>query len=259
VFVPFNIAAILLKSLTGIQVSPQAIWEWVQCAGEEAILKLEAELTAMKDKLPDAEQIEAAMAQLPLLIGGDGVMVPFRPNEGNPEGKTIWQEVKVGILTRLGKRITKEGKEVSITARRRLVAVLGDIEAFKSRMWLASLKEGILQAILVVWISDGGRGFWGMFYDLFSKHAQGILDFYHAAQNIWKGAKSWFDGRTRKAQEWFASARHLLRIGKAKEVLDDMKGSLKSENLSNSARKTLSNVVYYLETHSDHMSYDRYK
>ncbi len=89
--------------------------------------------------------------------------------------------------------------------RRRLVAVLGNIEAFKSRIWLASVKEGILKASIVVWISDGGRGFWGVFHDLFSNRAQGILDFYHAAQNIWKGAKSWYDGRTKKAQEWFAS------------------------------------------------------
>jgi hypothetical protein len=259
VFIPFNIAVVLLKTLTGIEVSSEAIWDWVQCAGKEAMSKLEAELAALKDKLPDAEQIEAKIAQLPLLIGGDGVMVPFRPNEGNPEGKTVWQEVKVGILTRLGKRITGKGKEVSVTVRRRMVAVLGNIDAFKSRMWLASVKEGILEAGTIVWISDGGRGFWGVFHDLFSKKAQGILDFYHAAQNIWKGAKPWFDGRTKKAHEWFASARHLLRAGKVKEVLDEMKDALKSKDLADSVQKTLKNVISYLETHIDHIGYDRYK
>jgi hypothetical protein len=259
VFIPFNIAVTLLKTLTGIEVSSEAIWNWVQCAGKEVMSKLEAELAALKDKLPDAEQIEAKIAQLPLLIGGDGVMVPFRPNEGNPEGKTVWQEVKVGILTRLGKRITGKGKEVSVTVRRRMVAVLGNIDAFKSRMWLASVKEGILEAVTVVWISDGGRGFWGVFHDLFSKKAQGILDFYHAAQNIWKGAKPWFDGRTKKAHEWFASARHLLRAGKVKEVLDEMKDALKSQDLADSIQKTLKNVISYLETHIDHIGYDRYK
>ena len=88
--------------------------------------RLEKELDSLKDKLPDTEQIAEKIAQLPLLIGGDGVMVPFRPNEGSPDGKTVWQEVKVGIITRLGKRITKKGKEVSIFVRRRLVAVLGN-------------------------------------------------------------------------------------------------------------------------------------
>lgn len=259
VFVPFNIAVTLLNALTGIEVSAESIWNWVQYAGTEAMSKLEAELAALKDKLPDADEIAAKVAQLPLLIGGDGVMVPFRPNKGNPEGKTAWQEVKVGILTRLGKRITSKGKEVSVTVRRRMVAVLGNIEAFKSRMWLASVKEGILEASVVVWISDGGRGFWGVFYDLFSKHAQGILDFYHAAQNIWKGARSWFDGRTKKAHEWFASARHLLRTGRVKEVLDEMKGALKSQGLAAPAQNALKNVISYLEAHVDHINYDRYK
>jgi hypothetical protein len=259
VFVPFNIAVTLLKTLTGIEVSSGAIWNWVQYAGRVAMLKLEAELAELKDKLPDADQIEARIAQLPLLIGGDGVMVPFRPSKGTPEGKTAWHEVKVGILTRLGKRITGKGKEVSIMLRRRLVAVLGNVEAFKSRMWLASVKAGMLESSVVVWISDGGRGFWGIFHDLFSKKAQGILDFYHAAQNIWKGAKSWLDGRTKKAHEWFISARHLLREGKAKEVLDEMKDALKSKGLADSVQKTLENVISYLETHIDHISYDRYK
>lgn len=259
VFIPYNIVVTLLKTSAGIEVSPEAIWNWVQYAGREAMSKLEAALAALKDKLPDAEQIEATIAKLPLLIGGDGVMVPFRPNGGNPEGKTVWQEVKVGIITRLGKRITSKGKEVSIIVRRRLVAVLGNIEAFKSRMWLVSVKEGILKASIVVWISDGGRGFWGVFHDLFPKKAQGILDFYHAAQNIWKGAKSWLDGRTKKAYKWFASARHLLRAGKAKEVLDEMKDALKSQNLADSVQNTLKNVISYLETHIDHINYDRYK
>jgi hypothetical protein len=64
VFVPFNIAVTLLKTLTGIKVSSQAIWEWVQCAGREAMLKLEAELAALKGKLPDAEQIEAKILKV---------------------------------------------------------------------------------------------------------------------------------------------------------------------------------------------------
>ena len=40
-----------------------------------------------------------------------------------------------------------------------------------------------------------------------SDYAIGILDFYHAAGNLWRGAKAWLDGRTNKARQWFASAR----------------------------------------------------
>jgi len=35
-------------------------------------------------------------------------------------------------------------------------------------MWLESLQQGILTARTVVWLSDGGRGFWRLFRDCFS-------------------------------------------------------------------------------------------
>jgi len=259
VFVPFGIAASLLKTLTGVEVSAGAIWNWVKCAGEEAMARLQRELEALKDQVPDAEEISLKIASLPLLIGGDGVMVPFRPNGGSPKGKTVWREVKVGIIARLGQRITKGGKRVSLLVRRRLVAVLGTIEDLKPRLWLASVKEGILEAKVVVWLSDGGRGFWRLFREKFSNYAHGILDFYHAAQNVWKGARAWFDGRTKKARQWFASARRRLRLGKAKEVLDEIKGGLRTEDLPDSVCKTLENLVTYLEGHRDHINYARYK
>jgi len=260
VFLPFNMASSFLMTLFCMEVSPTAIWNWVQCAGEEAMARLEKELGDLRNGLlPTAEETEAAIARLPLIIGGDGVMVPFRPDGGKPEGKTVWREVKVGIFARLGSRITRKGREVSVLVRKRVVAVLGNIEAFKSRMWLTSLKEGILQTGIVVWLSDGGRGFWGVFRDLFADRAQGVLDFYHAAQNLWKGARSRFDGRTTRARKWFASARQLLRLGKTKEILGEMRDALNSEDIPNSVKKTLKNVVFYLESHIDHISYDRYK
>ncbi len=259
VFLPFNTAALLLKILLGTEVSPTSIWNWVQCAGGEAMTRLEKELADLKNRLPAAEGIEAEIAILPLLIGGDGVMVPFRPDGGSPEGKSVWKEVKVGIFARLGSRITRKGKEISFLARKRVTAVLGDIEAFKSRMRLASLKEGLLEAGVVVWLSDGGSGFRGVFHDLFAGRAQGIPDFCHAAQNLWKGARSWFDGRTVKAREWFDCARRRLRLGRAKGVVNEISGELKSDNLPDSVRNSLQNLVNYLEKHEDHTDYDRYK
>jgi len=259
VFLPFNIAASLLKALLGIEVSPSAIWNWVQYAGKEAMTRLEKELTELKDRVPAVEETEAGIDLLPLIIGGDGVMVPFRPDGGNPEGKRVWKEVKIGILARLGTRINRKGKKVSMLVRKRVTAVLGDIEDFKARMWLASLKEGILEAKVVVWLSDGGRGFWGVYYDLFANHSKGILDFYHAAQNLWKGARSWFDGRTVKARKWFECARKRLRLGRARGVVNEINAELNSESLPDSVRNSLENLVNYLEKHKGHTDYDRYK
>ncbi len=107
------------------------------------------------------------MAELPLLVGADGVMVPFRPNGGQPDGRTVWREIKVGILARLGERVTKKGKTVTQLLRRRLVAVRGDIDTFQPLLWIESVRQGILTAETVVWLSDGGRGLWRLFRERF--------------------------------------------------------------------------------------------
>jgi hypothetical protein len=259
VFVPFEIAAVLLSLLTEVVVSPGSIWNWVQGAGQEVMNRLKRQLEALENgRMPD-EDVEAAVASLPLLVGADGVMVPFRPDGGKPNGRIVWREVKVAVLARLSQRITHTGQQASQLVHRRLVAVLGSIDDLSPRLWLEATRQGILSAKTVVWLCDGGRGFWRLFRDRFEKHAQGILDFYHAAQNLWKGAKAWLDGRTKRSRQWFAQARRKLRRGKANEVLADIQAALALEGLPDSARKTLQNLYDYLDTHRDHIDYARFK
>ena len=76
--------------------------------------RLERQLEALKsDEMPMAEEIEAAVAALPLLVGADGVMVPFRPDGGKPNGRTVWREVKVAVLAR---RKLRRGKTDEVLA-----------------------------------------------------------------------------------------------------------------------------------------------
>lgn len=46
---------------------------------------------------------------------------------------------------------------------RRLVAVLGDMEALAPRLGLAAWCQGIRRAPPVVWFSDGSRGLWRLY------------------------------------------------------------------------------------------------
>jgi hypothetical protein len=260
VFVPFGTARELLTLLTGIEVSASSIWNWVQLVGARAKARVERQLKVfLAGYLPEEEKIEVGVAELPLLVGADGVMVPFRPNGGQPDGRTAWREIKVGILARLGERVTKKGKTVTQLLRRRLVAVRGDIDTLRPLLWIESVRQGILTAETVVWLSDGGQGFWRLFRERFEIRAQGILDFYHAAQNLWKGAKAWLDGRTKQSRQWFVQMRHELRHGKADEVLATIKSLLALEELSDSTRKTLTNLYNYLDAHRDHIDYARFK
>ncbi len=260
VFVPYGIASILMTALSGVKVCSTSIWEWVQIYGNKAVSKLEGELKLLSEgQSPDKAEMDEKVSKLIMAVGGDGVMVPFRPNGGSPDGKAEWREVKVGIFARLGRKLTKKGREVKIVVRKRVVAVRGSIDDFKARMKLMSAREGLSECETAVWLSDGGKGFWRLFREAFSGTAVGVLDFYHAVQNVWKGAKAWLDGRTSAAREWFAEARRKIRQGEVSQVLRELKDELKLERLSPEQRRTLENLIAYLEAHEEHMDYGKFK
>src|SRR5574341_190846 len=260
VFVPFATAATLLHWASGVAMSPRAVWAWVQEAGQRAMAQRQAQLQATAEgRLPTEEPLPAEVAAMPLALGADGVMVPFRPEGGHPRGKTAWHEVKVGVLARLGRHRTRTGALVTRLHQRRLVAVFGDIEALQGRLWLEALRQGIKSAPHVVWLSDGARGLWCLFEKCFTAYARGILDFYHAAQQLWKAAAAWLDGRTTQARRWFAWARHRLRHGMPDGVLADLADALDVEGLSETARDTLCTVYAYLQRHREHIDYAKYK
>jgi hypothetical protein len=261
VFVPYETASRLLRQLTGVELAAGTLWGWVQQVGQRVRVQLEGELGALAaGELPAVEPREAELEALPLVIGADGVMVPFRPHSRTAKGKTRWREIKVAILARLGARLTRQGTRVTRLCQRRLVAVLGPIDDLAPRLWLEAVRQQVRTAVQVVWLSDGGRGLWSVFQRLFQTvGAVAILDFYHAAQNLYKGASAWLDGRTRACQQWFADFRHRLRHGHEQHVLAELAALVETTSLPESARQTLTNVYTYLKTHEDHIRYDHFK
>jgi hypothetical protein len=260
VFVPLATAANLLARLTALPVSRGAVWHWTQDVGPQAMTRLNDELEKLAaGQSPTVEALDEKTAAHPLLVGADGVMVPFRPAGGQPKGRTVWREIKLAILARLGRRSTCSGPVVPRLEHRRLVAVLGDLEALRPRLWLEALRQGLPSARQVAWLSDGGRGFWGLLATCFADWATGILDFYPAAENLWAGAAAWLDGRSKRAREWFVSARHRLRHGEADGVVAEVAAALELHGLPASARETLIKLPSYVEKHRAPLDYERFK
>jgi len=132
VFVPYETARRLLRQLTGVELAAGTLWGWVQQVGQRVMVQLEGELRALAaGELPAVEPREAELEALPLVLGADGVMVPFRPHPRTAEGKTRWREIKVAILARLGARLTRQGTRVTRLCQRRL-ALLPQLELKKS-------------------------------------------------------------------------------------------------------------------------------
>ena len=97
VFVPFATAARRLGWYSGGVVSPRAVWCWVQAAGHQAMAHLQVDLeTVATGHRPTPEPLADGLAALPLALGADGVLVPFRPEGGKPRGKLRWREIKGG-------------------------------------------------------------------------------------------------------------------------------------------------------------------
>ena len=62
--------------------------------GQKAMEQLQQELALLNSGIePLEEKRSPSLNQMPLIIGADGVMVPIRPQEKTPKGKTLWREV----------------------------------------------------------------------------------------------------------------------------------------------------------------------
>jgi hypothetical protein len=261
VFLPFNLASHLLLQLTGIAISNATIWEWVQTAGQQAMEQLRTQLQNLENEqsLP-GEPLNETLAAMPLIIAADGVTVPFRLQPKTPKGLIVWREVKIALLARLENLQTKADKTVTRLHQRRMVAVLGDINALKPRLQLEALRQEIKTAAQVVWISDGARGFWRLYRECFAQYAVGILDFYHAAEHLWQAAITYSDGNpVRTPQMWFDRMRHQLRHGFGKRIIKELDWLSKSKNTAEATKPILRQVRDYLLNHINHIQYRQFK
>jgi hypothetical protein len=261
VFLPYELAVVLLQQINGIRISDATLWQWVQSFGRQGITHLHEQITDWQTgNLPEPESLIGEIAALPLLIGADGVTVPFRPYPGNAKGKIVYQEVKVALVARLAQRVTRSGKLATQLLHRRLVAVLGNIEALQVRLELEAHRQGINHAPQVVWLSDGARGFWRLFEQSFAPLAIGILDFYHAAQHLAQVTLAY--GKTlkhRTPEQWFERLRHQLRHGFVERILKEFAALQRYASTPSAAKTVLAQVSSYLSTHRRHLRYPDFK
>jgi hypothetical protein len=261
VFLPFELAVQLLSQLCGICVSDDTVWQWVQQFGRQAMQQLNRELDNLHQGIePAMESMDPTLMELPLVMAADGVSVPFRAQAGTPKGKIRFQEVKIALLARLQSIQTRSAQARTRLEQRRLVAVLGNIEALQGRLQLEALRQGITNAPQVVWISDGARGFWQLFKQHFAGIAIGILDFYHAAQQLWEAADAYGNTLpTRTPQQWFERLRHQLRQGYVHRIVQELGDLLKYPSTPTSAKPVLKRVRQYLSKHLAHLQYRQFK
>jgi len=261
VFVPLATAVAILTRLVHVRLGASTLWHWIQSVGRQAQVELETELAELSAGGEVArEPLEAMLQELALLIGADGVMVPFRPQAGSPKGATVWREVKVAVLARLGRRRNRLGRTVTTLRQRRLVAVLGDIDQLARRLRLEALRQGLLSAPRVVWVSDGARGLWRLYREtLADLGVTGVLDFYHTVGQLWTAAEVWYCQYLPSAHQWLDQARHDLRHGRAAELVASLQSAAWAGHRSKEHRDILLRVADFLDKHQAHLAYPALK
>jgi hypothetical protein len=257
-FVPYELAAWLLGQFSGLPVSASSLWNWVERRGQQALDELSAQLAQQRSGEPVVpEALSETLAALTLAVSADGVMVALRSQPKCAKGKIIWREVKVALFARLGERLNRAGEAVVKLKHRRLVAVLGDLERFIPQVRLEATKQSFETAPKVVWLSDGGRGFWRVYHQCFAHCAVAVLDFYHAAGHLWRVATVLFDCQSDQLS-WFKRWRHALRHGQHRTVLAMLTSLVNTDLLSGSALHTLSQVQAYFQRHHAHIRYQHF-
>ncbi len=261
VVMPYDLASWMLSQWSGLSISASALWDWVQIRGAAALDDLECQRQAQaQGEAVPKDILTECLSALPLVVGADGVMVGFRPTKQSPKGKTQWQEIKVAILARLGQRLNRADESLPQLLHRRVVAVLGNVDTFIPLLQLEAMKQDFEAAPNVIWLSDGGRGFWRVYETCFAHCAVAVLDFYHAAGHLWRATTALFDDtQSAEALAWFKAWRHQLRHGKSRKVISTLTRLVNMEGFSAPALATLIQVQAYFQRHHRHVQYQKFE
>ena len=145
VFVPFATAARLLGWYSGSIVSPQAVWGWVQAAGQQAMETPRSTCMLAARRPASAGGAGGRAGRCSLVLGADGVLVLFRPTGGQPTGKTHVRSQSRGVgPLEPASHAHRQGHHPAAPAS--AGGGLGGYRGAWPRLWLEAVRQGISTA-----------------------------------------------------------------------------------------------------------------
>jgi hypothetical protein len=111
-----------------------------------------------------------------------------------------------------------------------------------------------LQANLVLVVADGAAWIWNLVGDRF-KGAREALDFYHAAEHLWKVANTVFGAGTPAAKQWAQPLITQLKEGQGAEVIQKLEQALQKIVDRPEDHKTVEVERNYFLTHQTRLDY----
>ena len=226
----------------GIKLSEQRIERLTYCFGRAGVQLTEQWMAQLEQgQLPVGETLRGQRVGLNV----DGGRTRLRRNKkGKPKANGRrgyygeWREPKlftVYALDEEGHRINS--LELPITND----GTFGDVEGFMALLEMYLVKLGVVHASQVLLVADGAPWIWQRIpvllqrLGLCAEQIVELIDFYHAAENLWKFAEGIFC-KTTQAKEWFEKARSTMKYKSFSALVKEMQKLV--DALSSHKKKT---------------------
>lgn len=180
-----------------------------------------------------------------------------------------WREAKVGVVARIQPGWTDEKGEYHEpeTLVQTYVATMEGIGLFAEKLRAEAERRGLLQAKVVIALSDAGHGLPGMWAEVFGDViVVWIVDFHHVSSRLAECANA--VAETTGAAHLFGRWKGMLWEGKVDRLLKELhrraeEFSPRPERPSELPEKTPGRIlwehVFYIEKYREHMDYDEYR
>lgn len=194
---PFERAAEVLETITGIGISASQVRRLSERVGEEIGRQLESEMEALQNG-------ELAHTESPsvLVVGMDGAHV-------NTRGEA-WKETKVAVAAACEWQQGADGKWELQPVATDYAAILGSPEPFGQSAYALTQRMGGRGHERTLVVGDGAPWIWNLANEHFPEAVQ-VLDFYHLAEHVHGAANALFAGDEAKARDWAETILELLR------------------------------------------------
>jgi hypothetical protein len=170
--------------LLGVSLARDTIWAIVHETGGELDDRRRAEAEAGREAaIGRREGSSAEVRPRRVCVGCDGITYCTNAREPDPRrpgrNRLVWHEMKVGCVW----WEDEEGR-----THKRVVWGREGPEEFGLALWMLACRCGYREAEDKVFLADGAEWCWSIRERCFPE-AEGVLDWYHLAEHVWRAAR----------------------------------------------------------------------
>lgn len=235
----------LFERLTQVAISDNGVREATERIGQERLQADEALVEAAWERL----EVPEGPAEAPKRLYGSVDGTSVHTEEG-------WRKVKLGSWYTTDEPPLDEPPE-EWKPRAKGISYYGDIteaEDFGRLMYLMGLQRGADRAEELIFIADGAKWIWKLVEEHFPDAIE-IVDWYHAAEYVWKVAHGAYGEGSDLAKAWANKQLTELWDGQFEEMLSALRAHINPNQDDDPAQK----AITYFQNNQERMRYPEFR